>query len=152
VTRSKGGANVTQPVNSTASYNYYLFQRTYNVATRTPTTSLAASSSASVSNSGLSRGALIGTIVGAAIGGVLLTLAALGGFMLFRRSKRERQVDPQQVASPVTDKDKMLDDRKRKNITAATELGAEHIVELPNGQQNAVELWTTPMELSALQA
>jgi hypothetical protein len=87
--------------------------------------------------------------VGAAIGGVLLSLAALGGFLLFRRSKRERQVDPQQVASPVTEKDKMLDDGKRKNITAATELEAKHTVELPNGQQNAAELWTTPMELPA---
>jgi len=153
VNRSKGGANVTQPANSTASYNYYLFQRTYNGATRTPTptttTSSAASSSASTSNTGLSRGALIGTIVAAAIGGILLSSAALCGFLLFRRSKREREVDSQQVASLVTQEDKILDDEKRKNITAATELGAEHIVELPGGQQNAAELWTTPIELPA---
>jgi hypothetical protein len=92
---------------------------------------------------------LIGTIVGAAIGTILLSFAALSGFLLFRGSKRERQVDPRQVASPITEKDKMLDDRKRNNITVAAELGAEHIVELPDGQQNAAELWTTPMELPA---
>lgn len=151
--RSKGSANVTQPANSTASYNYYLFQRTYHGATRTPspttTTPSAASSSASTSNTGLSRGALIGTIVGATIGGILLSLAALCGFLLFRRFKRERQVDPQQVASLVTQEDKMLGDEKRENITTTTELGAEHIVELPGGQQNAAELWTMPIELPA---
>lgn len=89
---------------------------------------------------------MIGAIVSAVIGGILLGLAALGGSVLFQKPRRKLQADTQHE---VTEQDKMVDDRKGKGTGAAAELEAEQMAELPNGQQDARELWSTPVELPA---
>jgi hypothetical protein len=113
----------------------------YKVSTRTPTPTITNSPLAKTSSSNLSTGALVGTIAGSLVGGILLGLAALGGFLLFRKSKNKSTWSN---AHELNEHHKLVELEDHK---AATELEDKQTSEMPGGQQDAREMYALPVEL-----
>jgi hypothetical protein len=112
--------------NVTVNYDYYLFQRPYKAATRTPIPIITNPPDAISFIHTTPRRVIAGVVVGV----ICLILAAVGGTLLFRRYIRKRKVDTQKL----TKNGDMVHEGEQRDIPAQTELGAEHIVELHNGQ------------------
>jgi hypothetical protein len=130
-------------MNGTANYDFYLFQRPYKVPTRspTPTTTTSSTVSSTHSSSTLGTGALVGAIVSAVIGGILIGLATLGGSIVLRRNKNQKQDGI--TTHEVTRHEKMADG----NVQATNELEDTQKVEMSGVQQDAREMYTLPVEL-----
>jgi hypothetical protein len=137
--RAKGGSNVTEPLNETVAYDWYLFQRPYNVPTRTPTPTTVPSSNA---KSPKTQTAMVGAIIGSVIGGILLGGVAF--YALVTYQKQRRRAKAQELAN---EDYRMMELVKKPLPLAYAELDGQSSSELPDNRSMARELWHPPIEL-----
>jgi hypothetical protein len=143
--RSKGGANVTEPLNTTRSYDQYLFQKTYKVPQRYPTVYSDPTDVSPKGQSRPSRSLLIGAIAGSIVGGIVFGMTAIGLCVLVRQRRRRGQslVGGLNGSYGIQPDGKMIDETEHPR-----ELDAQSYFEL--AEQPRTELWAEPAELPAI--